>query len=232
MMKTFAIVLQDNTISELGYQQLVESSEKVGNNFKINRLKAITPDIVDKTIEVTNIRWNYPWEGTILDLGSGLKKSAYQTKNPKARIACALSHYALWVGCVANDETYLILEHDAYFVNKIDFDPENTKALVLGINNPLGATRKAMVYYASIIANNEPYQLVPWIDDDRQVPQGLAGNSAYIIKPKGAQTLIDLVDQYGLWPNDAIMCRQLMPGLGVTRKFYTIIQGLESTTTL
>jgi len=56
--------------------------------------------------------------------------------------------------------------------------------------------------------------------------------SAYIIKPAGAKKLIELVKQYGLWPNDAIMCRQLVPRLGVTRKFYTNIQGLKSTTSL
>jgi len=35
-----------------------------------------------------------------------------------------------------------------------------------------------------------------------------------------------------LWPNDAIMCKQLIRGLGVSRKFYTHIQNLKSTTTL
>ena len=43
--------------------------------------------------------------------------------------------------------------------------------------------------------------------------------------------LIAAVEEYGLWPNDAIMCRQLIKKLGVTRKFYTLVQGLPSTTT-
>ena len=72
--------------------------------------------------------------------------------------------------------------------------------------------------------------LVPWIDD-QTIPQGLAGNSAYIITPAGAEQLIKLVKEYGLWPNDAIMCRQLVRRLGVTKKFYTHIQNLRSTTT-
>jgi GR25 family glycosyltransferase involved in LPS biosynthesis len=63
------------------------------------------------------------------------------------------------------------------------------------------------------------------------VPQGLAGNSAYIIKPKGAEELIMAVEKYGAWPNDAIMCKQLIPNMGVTRRFYTKVQGLPSTTT-
>jgi len=44
--------------------------------------------------------------------------------------------------------------------------------------------------------------------------------------------MLELVDEHGLWPNDAIMCRQLVPNLMVTRKFFTSIQNLRSTTTL
>lgn len=192
---------------------------------------AITPDKVDWFINGAGIRWNYPWEGEVYDFATGLKKSAYPTKNPKARIACACSHYTMWHKCYKNDTTMLILEHDAYFTNKIDFDPEDTRAEIIGINNPLGATRRAKIYYDKITQNDQQFQLVPWVDD-LTVPQGLAGNSAYIIKPAGAKKLIALVEQYGLWPNDAIMCRQLVSKLGVTKKFYTNVQGLASTTSL
>ena len=100
----------------------------------------------------------------------------------------------------------------------------------MGINNPLGATRKARDYYNTIVNDPKWLQPVPSIDS-HDVPQGLAGNSAYILKPIGAQKMLDIVKQYGLWPNDAIMCKQLLPRLGVTKKFYTTIQGLQSTTT-
>ena len=29
--------------------------------------------------------------------------------------------------------------------------------------------------------------------------------------------MINLVNEHGAWPNDAIMCRQLVPKLGVTK---------------
>ena len=77
----------------------------------------------------------------------------------------------------------------------------------------------------------EFFQPVPTIDEFN-VPQGLAGNSAYIIKPAGANTMLKLSKEHGMWPNDALMCKQLVPNLGVTRSFYTRIQGLRSTTTL
>ena len=72
---------------------------------------------------------------------------------------------------------------------------------------------------------------MPWIDD-RSVPQGLPGNSAYIIKPNAAKKLVNLVNEYGLWPNDAIMCKQLIFEMGCTKKHFTQVQGTRSTTTL
>lgn len=229
-MKSYAIVIRGNEVSEQGFNTLVQSSTNVGNKFTINKFEAITPDYVDETMSQHNIKWNYPWVGKEVDFASGLTKSAYKTKNPKARMACALSHYLLWKTCEKLNEPILILEHDALFTQKIDFDPMQGNMWIIGINNPLGATRKSRDFYTKIMDNKLNIQPVPKIDND-DVPQGLAGNSAYIMKPQGAKKMLDLVKQYGLWPNDAIMCRQLMPRLGVTKKFYTSVQGLKSTTT-
>lgn len=230
-MKAVAIVVKDNEVAEFGYSKLIESSASVGNDFNILRWNAITPDQVDWVLENAGLRWNYPWEGEVIDFATGLVKRAYPTANPKARIACACSHYVLWHECADKNETMLILEHDALFVHSIDFDPDETGADIIGINNPLGATRRAKMFYDKVLESDRKFQLTPWIDD-MKVPQGLAGNSAYIIKPRGAKALMSLVEKYGLWPNDAIMCRQLLSKLGVTRKFYTIVQGLKSTTSL
>ena len=129
------------------------------------------------------------------------------------------------------DKPIMIIEHDAVFIKKIDFEPEDTGYDIVGINNPLGCTRKSKVFHDKILEKNQFFQLAPYVDDDTKIPQGLAGNSAYIIKPEGAHDLVRLVSKHGLWPNDAIMCRQLID-IAVTRKFYTRVQGLESTTTL
>jgi GR25 family glycosyltransferase involved in LPS biosynthesis len=177
------------------------------------------------------VRWNYPWVGKEQCLQTGLLKAAYKTDNPKARVACALSHYLLWKRCVSIDEPIMILEHDAKFVEKIDFDINDSKMYIVGINNPLGATRRAREFYTTIVNNKTWIQLVPKVDH-YDVPQGLAGNSAYIIKPEGASRMLKLVKEHGLWPNDALMCRQLVPRLGVTKKFYTQVQGTRSTTSL
>ena len=150
-MKAYAITIRGNLVSEAGYKRLVESSRAVGNKFNINRFEAITPDYVDMTLKSQKIKWNYPWVGKEIDIASGLTKSAYLTKNPKARVACALSHYLLWKTCVKLDEPVLVLEHDAVFTQAIDFDINDGGMFIVGINNPLGATRKARDYYNTIV---------------------------------------------------------------------------------
>tara|TARA_B100001093_G_scaffold310677_3_gene296490 strand:+ start:4629 stop:5318 length:690 start_codon:yes stop_codon:yes gene_type:complete len=228
-MKAYAIVIKDHKISETGYKNLCQSSEIVKNNFKITKFNAIVPERNKALMERHNIKWNYPWSGSVSDFSTGLTKSAYKTANPEARIACALSHWTLWSKAAADNDTILILEHDACFTAKLDITISK-KFNILGINNPLGCTRLSKVYYDKILENSQDQQLVPWIDS-QHVPQGLAGNSSYIITPDGAKQMLKLVKDFGLWPNDALMCRQLLKGLGVSRKFYTTTQKLRSTTT-
>ena len=229
-MFAYAIVMKDVEVSEHGYQKLVESSAAVSNQFNIQKFEAITPEHVDRTLQTHFIRWNYPWDRPVNDIATGLIKHPYATVNPNARIACALSHYLLWKTCVKLKQPILILEHDTKFIAKLDFTPEQTGRLdIIGINDPRGATRKSAVYHQEIQMGRPAIQVAPWIDD-QSIPQGLAGNSAYIIKPSGAQKMIDLVKEFGLWPNDALMCKQLIRTLGVTKKYYTTVQGLQSTT--
>lgn len=228
-MKTVCITIKGNKVSELGYSRLVESSKQIGNDFEVLKWNAITPDTVDDFMTNSGLIWNYPWKITYEDKKIGLIKSPYTTANPKARIACACSHYVLWFESAMTDRTMLIMEHDALFINKLDFNPNDTKATIIGINSPIGATRKASLFDKIVQENTQQFQLVPVIDDEK-IPQGLAGNSAYIIKPEGAKKMLSLVENYGLWPNDALMCRQLVPKLGVTKKYYTKVQGLQSTT--
>lgn len=231
-MKAYAIAMSNNKTSMTGLKNLIDSSARVGNDFSIQKQEAYTAADVSKFFEKRYIEWNYPWDQPVNDFASGLVKTPYTTKNRNARIACAISHYSLWEKCVDSKQTFLILEHDALFTNKLDFDIDDTMFDILGINDPRGATRNSQKFYEKVVGSITPYLPVPSIDDIT-IPQGLAGNSAYIIKPSGAYKLLKLVSEYGLWPNDAIMCRQLVgPTLGVTRKFYTRVQGLQSTTTL
>jgi len=242
-MKAFAIVVPDNKTSMAGFAELKESYDKYGHEEGVEEHHAIELHKVDGYSGGNGLTWNYPWEGQQTDLKTGLIKSAYQTADKRKRISCFLSHWYLWQKCKILDEMILILEHDARLIKKLPADStfQKSKFDIIGINDPSMATRKSKLYHDMILQRaqselqsqqyTEFFQPVPTIDEFN-VPQGLAGNSAYIIKPAGANTMLKLSKEHGMWPNDALMCKQLVPNLGVTRSFYTRIQGLRSTTTL
>lgn len=230
-MKAHAIVIKGNDISESAFKVLKKSSEKYNNEFEIIRFDAVKPA---KAYERSHsIMWRWPWGGSEIDPLTGLMKNAYKTADPMKRIACFLSHYDLWKACSEGDEPFLILEHDAEFtrnlpVSLIDIlkDP-----YIVGINNPLGATRRPVEFFQTMNKNQDEIQPVPRIDHS-YIPQGLAGNSAYIISPKAARDVLEKVRVHGAWPNDALLCYQLFPYLRVTKTYYTRVQGTPSTTTL
>lgn len=226
MLDAYAIVIRDHPVSEAGFAKLVASSKAVGNQFEIQRFDATTPNFDDNEWP----KWNWPWDREEYNIASGLTKRPYPTNNKRARIACAISHYRLWQ--IATKRPALILEHDAEFIQKFDVAKLAFNGSILGINDPLNATRRANVYARAVQSADSHlhYEDAPWVDEDASIPQGLAGNSAYLMLPDGAFQMLALVAKYGLWPNDAIMCRQLIDGLYQTRTYYTRVQGLRSTT--
>lgn len=230
-MKAFAITIKDHETSELGFKNLFESSRKVGNEFHVQRFDASTPTDVEGQMKEFKLKWNYPWEGSVLDPWTELRKTAYGERDRLRRIACSLSHFRLWKKAAEDNEAILVLEHDAYFTGKLPFESLlDTGYGVIGINDPHMATFAYQRYSELIQSRHEPVQPVPMLVS-KEIPQGLAGNSAYIVKPDAAKHLIDLCYKFGLWPNDAIMCQQLCKFLGVTKTYYTKIQNLKSTTT-
>lgn len=228
-MKAFCITVKDNPTSEQGLNTCWQSCRK-WNDFNVERFDASTPDTINKDYSDWDIMWNYPFEGKVSCIATGLIKPAYPIAIKENLMACSISHFRLWTKCFEIKEPILILEHDAIFTRKLD--PTyilESKYNIVGINNPLGATRRAQLFHDIIQKNNKEIQPVPTIDDFN-VPQGLAGGSAYIIKPAGAEELISTVFKYGLWPNDAIMNKQLINKMGVSKIFYTTLQRLPSTT--
>jgi GR25 family glycosyltransferase involved in LPS biosynthesis len=203
----------------------------MGTKYYIENWWATNPDEVQALTGLLQLQWNYPWEGTVEDFHSGLTKTAYPTTIKERRIACALSHYQIWKQSAKLNESYIVMEHDCAW--QANFDPEiviNSKYNIVGLNSPLRATRKAKEFHDKVQASKGDIVDVPTIDD-MKVPQGLAGNSCYYINPQGAKDLLNAVKTYGLWPNDAIMCKQLIPNMGVTKTYYSHVQGIRSTTT-
>lgn len=233
----YSIVVKNNSISEAGYSELVQSSLDVSNNFEIKRFDAITPNDNDYVLKHLNIKWNYPLDGLpVFDNSIGLIKNPYKTTNPDAKISCAISHYLLWLKCLNTNKALLILEHDAFFINKFNpnFILNQDKYQIIGINSPIGATRKAHLF-EHIIKNskwNTPIISVPLIDSDPKTIQGLAGGSAYFIRPQGINKVIDFIKNHGLMHNDCTLCYQLFGDiLGVSKTFYTKVNKPNISTT-
>ena len=233
MKNAFAIVVRGNEISEKAFGVLLGSHSRFNeNSFTIERFEAVTPESNEQVLQENDLVWNYPWEKKEFDRVAGLWKPPYSARNRAAKISCSLSHFLLWKTCLEKNEPILILEHDAVFIRRLEFEYIlKSDYEIIGINSPKKATRRADVFEKSIQCGDGLIQPVPRIDYPN-IPQGLAGASAYIMKPSGAQKAIDLFKKHGVWPNDAAICYQLIGDtLGVTKTFYTQVQGTPSTST-
>lgn len=229
-MKAYVIVITGNDISERGYEALIKSSKEVGNDFDIEVHEATTPLNFDDKMKSYDLVWNWPFGSNVFDHSVGMMKCAYDSRFSAERIACAISHFELWERSAYTEQDILILEHDTVFTRRLDIEPLlKSEYGFIGINDPRNATRLVDRYLEEVEKNQDEIQRVPTIDDMR-IPQGIAGASAYLVKPWAADKIIDKVYELGLWPNDAIVCQQLFDFIGVTKTFYTKVQNLPSTT--
>lgn len=238
-----ALVIQlDTKESKEGVKKLKESIKRTKSPIELKVIKATTPQTVVtdlsgvKTVDCSSMPWNWPDDprNDGLDMMTGLWKATYRAADQNRVVACTVSHVRCWDKVVQDNEPYIVFEHDAILTRKLDaeslLDQFNG---ILGLNDPRNATRKAGVFH-SIASKTQGVQNVPTVDhpsNDKPLPMGLAGNSAYIIKPKAAKLLLDRLDYYKLWPNDAYMNKQLFPWLKIVYPYYTKVQGTPSTTT-
>ena len=229
-MKAFIIYQRDNEQSVKGMNGCASSLAATGCDFTVEGFDATTPQTLHQHLEedFPGLTYTYPRQGEMKSEPTyGLTLTGYVAKSIEKKFACTVSHARLWKKCCELNEEIMILEHDAYFTRK--FEPFEWEGFILGLNDPRGATRRAG-YFHEQVSSKDGVQDVPWIDNEH-VPQGLAGNSAYLIKPFGAAWLLGKLDELGAWPNDALMCKQICPWLKVVYPYYTSVQGMESFTT-
>jgi GR25 family glycosyltransferase involved in LPS biosynthesis len=186
------------------------------------------------------VAWSWPTRSSDDEhcLYTGLYKKTYQAENQDRVVACALSHYRLWKLCVELDEEIVVLEHDARFLPTVSSETildilQDKSWGAVGLNDPRGNTRKGQLFHAKVAACGDGINRVPIIDEPTELPlpMGLAGNSAYIIRPHMAKRLLEEVARIGMWPNDAVMCRQLFRDLKVVYPYATTVVRGKSTTT-
>lgn len=220
-MKIFVIMDRNNPVS-------LDATLRLGETVPhpVEFYQQTSPDTLEKD-NFLDIEWTYPQKGEVSEY-EGMTLKGYAAKDVKKVFACLLSHARLWRECVKLDEEIMILEHDAIFTR--EFWPFEWEGGVLGLNDPRGATFNSFRYW-QILNMEQGVQKAPYVAPKDVCPQGLAGNSAYIIKPFAAQELLDKLKEVGGWPNDAVMCNQFFPWLRVINPPYTALQHIGSTTT-
>ena len=223
-MKAKVITIRDYAYSEACAQRCIDSGAKHG--VKVEKFDAVAQDAGFYILASHDLTWAWPEKGAELDMRTALTKRAYPTTDMGARVGCAMSHYLLWLECYTFNKPLLILEHDAVFLRPLPVIPEEFGAIML--NDPRGATPRGDWWHKQMVQKGPGVHRKTTVFTDGR-PDGLAGNSAYIIHPAAAKQCIDLYRDVGVWPNDATLCRQLVVGLLETYPFVTEARQTKST---
>ena len=231
-MNGYIIGDRNNPVSVKGMNGCAASMAQLKQDFTIQFVQQTSPDtLADHMKPFPGLYWNYPLnDGKRTDEKTGMILQGYRTNSLAKVFACLVSHARLWLRCVQKNEPIMILEHDAKFIRKFDPDFE-WEGGVLGLNDPRGATFNSAQYHALVAHKGPGVHKAPYVADVSR-PQGLAGNSAYIIKPFAAKELLEKMKETGGWPNDALICNQHFDWIKVLYPYATGLQNIRSTTTL
>ncbi len=230
MMKAFVITLKGNVYSETKANECIASANKFG--LMVERVYGVDKENAEAVAAENGLKWSWAKDNKENDICpiTGLHQFPYTAADIRAKIGCSMSHFLLWKKCVELDEPILILEHDAVFLRAL---PDIEFKGICQINDPLGATRKGAWWHNEMIKRGgEGVFEKTWITtpNERHIPDGLAGNSAYMIKPWAAQELVIKFYELGIWPNDATINKQVFPYLEEYYPFITKVNQTQSTT--
>ena len=233
-MKAFVITLNNDKYSNMCADRCEQSAAKYG--LKIKRFWGTKKEDAEAEMKRYGLTWTWAGEKnnrhTVCPI-TGLKQHPYRCSDLRAVKGCSMSHYRLWTKCVEIDEPILILEHDAVFLRPF---PEFDFKGICQINDPARCTPKGD-YWSRRMTKRGGVGVFPKTrirkGEEKDIPDGLAGNSAYVIKPFAAGELVTKFHELGMWPNDATMCIQLFPYLQEYYPFITkVIQTRSTTTTI
>ena len=267
IIKARIITLTDNHDHVVSANKTLKSIKDTGSQVSAKLLDATTPvtlseharqlsqdivDYVDPNFKKSNfafgrrVMYKYPvsTDPNTVSLypvpSLGLVLKSYNQTQASITAACSISHMRVWMECIKNDESMIVLEDDAIFTQKLQADHFLNSKVELGacsINTPVSTkgvvTRKGAKYIEGINKQKGDFVCVPTVNEvDEYFPQGLPGGSAYYIEPWAMRKVFKAIEVIGgLWPNDAFLCKEIFPWLKVSKTFYTDIQGTASSTT-
>lgn len=184
-MKSFIIRLPDNKFSCDMADSCVEQARKFG--ISVELFNGVTGEQATEIFANDSV-FKYP------------KKLKHDTAGVRG---CACSHYLLWKQCSADNQPYLILEHDAYMIRPLpDVLDKFTDVLKLDSCDPFSSEYDQVV---SVTQEDHvlPYDL-SWGFKSKAAPYGgyFRGLWAYILKPIAAKKLVQAVKTNGWVPAD------------------------------
>lgn len=186
-MKSFIIRLKDNKISEKHALECIEQANTFG--IKVKYFDAVNGNDYESHLQKLKI------------------KPRYKFKKGRAGVyGCFLSHYYLWDMCSKGNDSFLILEHDGYFIRELPGDIEDrfTDVLKLDGHDPFSGRYNAVIESDS----NLEFRVEPYINhqskflEKNQTGYYLRGAYSYIIKPHAAKKLVDWIANNGFVPAD------------------------------
>ena len=111
-MEARVITLFGHEYSERVAIRCLRSAHNVGG-IEVRRFPAVTADEAPRLMRGHGLEWT--WNPGTVDRKTGLRHHNYGG-SVERRIACAMSHYLLWLKCAETRGPLLILEHDAGFI--------------------------------------------------------------------------------------------------------------------
>lgn len=237
------------TYSESSKNRLVKSIEDTQSEiepiiFRATGYKELKKDLkLIRYIDASKLAYTYPLLNEIRDKNTDLYLMPFRPdEDTRFRMGCAISHMRAWDECIALDEPILVLEHDSIFSKKFKkediLDNKNFLGGICGLNSPIRGTREDKHYKIMLDELGDGIHTVPdilhpdGVVDGKEIPSGLAGNSAYLITPMAAKALLEKSKEIGLWPNDVLICKQLMGDWVQTiNPYFTEIQENYNSTT-
>lgn len=181
-MKAKMIRIKGHSYSEASSNRCLEEYAKF-NYPDIELFDAVTPDNVDEVMKGHGIGY---------DKGSFKGKPRIASKGTKTTASCAMSHFAMWLECAAGTEPMLILEHDAFplrdLTKEVLDDFMESDFQWFNCRVPTRWTRPEISFKSMKNCENP------------------AACTAYILKPKGAQDLVDSIFEKNMFyaPADGV----------------------------
>lgn len=212
-------IVEDTDKSEKSYNSLVNSAVVTLNHFPINRYYKSTKNNLASDFNKFDIEFKWPKNKTEHDINLGI------IKNPSNKdytdIKCrALTHYKLWEYCIESQKTLLILEDCVRFSTKFEYNFDKSPFNIISINHPKHCISNWESYTNYITYGKGLVTPIPQYRPSTNLLT-LPDAVSYIIKPAGATQLVLNVDDYGLWPVEKMLAKQMIPNIGVSRKHYT-----------